>query len=60
MNLSEMLVMYRAHANPAMQVVASEFLAMNASEQRELLFWLVVDTATNPTQRASNGQPRPS
>jgi hypothetical protein len=60
MNVSDMLEGYRSAANPMMQVVWAEFRVLSPAEQRELLFWMIVDTATNPTQRASHGQPRPS
>jgi hypothetical protein len=60
MNVSDMLEGYRSAANPMMQSVWAEFRVLSPAEQRELLFWMIVDTATNPTQRAPNGQPRPS
>jgi hypothetical protein len=60
MNVSDMLTGYRAAAAPNMQLVAAEFRALSASEQRELLFWMIVDTATNPThRRPPHGQPGP-
>lgn len=49
MNLPAMLLAYRANANPQMTAIAAEFHQLSASEQRELLFWMLVDTATNPT-----------
>jgi hypothetical protein len=49
MKLSEMLPLYRAAAAPNMIDVAEEFQALSPSEQRELLFWMVVDASTNPT-----------
>jgi hypothetical protein len=49
MKLSEMLMLYRNSANPNMQAIAAEFADLSASEQRELLFWMVVDASTNPT-----------
>jgi hypothetical protein len=49
MKLSEMLPLYRAAAPANMTEIASEFLALSPSEQRELLFWMVVDASTNPT-----------
>jgi hypothetical protein len=58
MNVSDMLEGYRAAASPPMQLVFAEFRVLSPAEQRELLFWMIVDTATNPTQRASNGQQR--
>jgi hypothetical protein len=60
MNVSDMLDGYRSAANPMMQIVWAEFRGLSPAEQRELLFWMIVDTATNPTQRDSNGQPRSS
>ena len=60
MKLSEMLPLYRAAPPPAMAGVAAEFAALSPSEQRELLFWMVVDASTNPTtirsQDAGPGQ----
>lgn len=49
MKLSEMLMLYRGNATPNMQAIAAEFMALQPSEQRELLFWMVVDASTNPT-----------
>lgn len=49
MKITDMLSMYRVAAAPNMQAVAEEFLALSPSEQRELLFWMVVDASTNPT-----------
>ena len=57
MNVSDMLDGYRAAASPPMQAVYAEFRLLSPAEQRELLFWMIVDTATNPTQRASHGRP---
>jgi hypothetical protein len=49
--LADMLTMYRAHnlLNPVMAAIQAEFQAMPEAEQRELLFWLIVDVAKNPT-----------
>lgn len=59
MKLSDMLTLYRGKAPPGMTDVVTEFLALNPSEQRELLFWLVVDASTNPTTvRTEHGQQR--
>jgi hypothetical protein len=60
MNVSEMLEGYRSAANPMMQLVWAEFRALSPAEQRELLFWMIVDTATNPTQRAFHEHTRAS
>jgi hypothetical protein len=49
-----MLLGYRAQANPMMQAVATEFKAMSPAEQRELLFWMCVDIAKNPTRIVPN------
>ncbi len=58
MKLSEMLPLYRAAANPNMRDIAAEFAALSPSEQRELLFWMVTDAATNPTSvRSHNAGP---
>jgi hypothetical protein len=58
--LSEMLTLYRAAAPPEMREVAAEFAALSPSEQRELLFWMAIDIANNPTtirsQDAGPGQ----
>jgi len=48
-NVTDMLERYRVAANPMMQAVRAEFAALSPAQQRELLFWMVVDTATNPT-----------
>lgn len=49
MKLSEMLMLYRGNATPNMQAIEAEFAALSPSEQRELLFWMVVDVTSNPT-----------
>ena len=53
MNTLDMLTAYRARANPMMLQIVAEFRAMSTTDQRELLFWLIVDTATNPTRPAN-------
>jgi hypothetical protein len=50
MTLKEMLDLYRGAATPQMKEIAAEFQFLSASEQRELLLWMVVDTANNPTK----------
>jgi hypothetical protein len=50
MKLSQMLDLYRGAATPQMKEIAVEFNFLSASEQRELLFWMVVDASTNPTK----------
>lgn len=49
MKLVEMLEFYRNTAAPNMLAIATEFRSLTPSEQRELLFWMVVDASTNPT-----------
>lgn len=59
MKLLEMLPLYRDAAPPNMREIAREFQAMSPSEQRELLFWMVIDTANNPTSiRSENVGPK--
>lgn len=55
--LRDMLGTYRTlnRANPMMADIADEFLAMSPAEQRELLFWMVIDAAKNPTRIVDNG-----
>ena len=53
MNTLDMLTAYRARANPMMLQIVAEFRAMSTTDQRELLFCLIVDTATNPTRPAN-------
>jgi hypothetical protein len=49
MKLSEMLPLYRGNAaGTLMEAIATEFQALSAAEQRELLFWMLIDTTTNP------------
>ena len=50
MRLTEMLALYRQAAGDQMQAIASEFAALSPSDQRELLFWMIIDTTTNPTR----------
>lgn len=59
MKISEMLSLYRGAAGPEMAAIAAEFQALYASEQRELLFWMIIDTTTNPT-RLQDVQRKPS
>ena len=49
MKLSEMLMLYRGNATPNMQAIAAEFEQLQPAQQRELLFWMVVDVTSNPT-----------
>lgn len=50
MNVTHMLAAYRGAANLQMQEVAHEFRQLSPADQREFLFWMIVDTATNPTK----------
>ena len=59
MKLPEMLAFYRKAAAEPMQAIATEFRALAPADQRELLFWMIIDTTTNPT-RAANEQRQPS
>jgi len=61
MKLSQMIDLYRGAASPQMKEIAVEFGFMSAAEQRELLFWMVVDASTNPTNvRTQNVERKPS
>lgn len=61
MKLIEMLELYRNTAAPNMLAIASEFRHLTSSEQRELLFWMVVDASTNPTKVSTqNVSPGPN
>jgi hypothetical protein len=50
MKPSEMLAIYRETAAAPMKEIAAEFQFMSASDQRELLFWMIIDVTTNPTR----------
>lgn len=54
--LTDMLTHYRAQnlLNPVMAAIQAEFQAMPEADQRELLFWMVIDVAKNPTKVAPN------
>ena len=58
----DMLLAYRAlnRQNPMMAAVADDFLNLTAPEQRELLFWMCIDVAKNPTQGVPNVRPGPA
>ena len=62
LNVSDMLAGYRAAAQPALQAIAAEFMDMSPSQQRELLFWMLIETITNPTriQHANPGSNGPA
>jgi hypothetical protein len=54
--LTDMLTHYRAQnlLNPVMAAIQAEFQAMPEADQCELLFWMVIDVAKNPTKVAPN------
>jgi len=47
MKLTDMLAFYRGKALAPMQDIAAEFKALSPADQRELLFWMIIDTNSN-------------
>jgi len=54
MKLTDMLAFYRNKAQAPMQAIANEFKLLSEAEQRELLFWMTIDVASNPTRPAAS------
>lgn len=54
-DVATMLAGYRAAAAPFMIEQLEQFKKLHPDKQRELLFWMIVDTATNQRTPSNDG-----
>jgi hypothetical protein len=55
--VKEMLQGYRARANPALNLIVTEFKTLAPSDQRELLIWMILESyQTAPQEAPHNGR----